>query len=187
MEKICWDAGWLVANSVRKRIGKDARDLGEGKRFRSGKRVRPAAVCRWVGERVDRDFGDIAQINKRDSTCASRDEDAVVAPDVVTIRVAEILGEEPRSEDGPSLRSRPKVLFDGVVWHERVVSRTGNRNEHHLGYTVRSGDIQEYIESPLGIRDGGRTQQEHGIAACDGGTARARIEEVEAHGVDPHT
>ena len=33
MEKICRDAGWLVVNSVRERIGKYARDLGEGKRL----------------------------------------------------------------------------------------------------------------------------------------------------------
>ena len=124
MKKVGRDARRVIEDRSRKFEGKDARCVGERKRFGPRQRVRLTLVRSWGDERIDCNVGDVSNIDESDSAGAGWHEEAVIVNDIVPVGIAEVLSKEAWSHNGPSLWSPPKVLLDRVVRHEGVVPGT---------------------------------------------------------------
>lgn len=135
-------------------------------------------------ERIDGNVGDVPNIDESGSTRAGWHEEAVVVNDIVPVGIAQILSKESRSDYGPSLWSKPKVLLDRVVRNERVVRGACDGDEYDLPHSLSSCDVEERVECRPGVGNGGRAKQEDGIAASYSAAEGAWLEEIERYDLD---
>lgn len=184
MEEIGGNSRRLIKYCPGKLVGKNTRCVGEGVGFGPRQRVRLTLERSWRDERLDCDLGDVPNINESCSARARWHEQAVVVNDIVSIGVAQVLSKEAWSEDGPSFRTKPEMLFDRAVWNEGVLSGACDGDKNNLPNPLTSCDVDERIEGPPGIGEGRRTKQEDGIATAHSTAERARVEEIERHHLD---
>jgi len=130
-------------------------------------------------ECVDCNLGYVANIDESDATGARWHEEAAILNDVVSVGIAQVLSEETRSDDGPSLWTAQQVLLDRVVRHEWVVRGTCDGDKYDLPHTLVSCDVKKRVEGRPGVGDGGWTKQENGITAARGAPEGARFEKIE--------
>jgi hypothetical protein len=135
-------------------------------------------------ECIDGNVGDVANIDKSGAARARWHEQAVIANNIISVGIAQVLSKKAWSNNSPSCWPTPQVLLDRVMRHDRVVCGTCDGDEYNLLHSRIPHDIEERIEGRASIGDGGRAKQEHGIAATHSAVKGTRFEEIEWNHID---
>lgn len=139
-------------------------------------------MLRRCGESERCDIGHVAHVDERDATSACRNVDAIVLHDVAKVRVAEVLREEPGSQDRPPV-ALLQVLLDRVVGDERVLVGPCDGEEDDVLHAPFPGLVDERKKGLGDLGDCRGAHQEEGVGAVRAGERRA-IEEVQSGELD---
>ena len=138
------------------------------------------------------ELGDVANVYESDAALPRGQEEASFGGDVLAVRDAEVLREEPRTQERMAHLAEREMLLDGVMRNELVGRSARARQEDDVLHAALHGDVDERQKRRLHHRDGRRSNEEDRIASVERtveGVVRLvvehrRIDVVSVHGAD---
>lgn len=167
-----------LATEARAELGGDGL---EG--HRRGTRERPGLPSKSrLGEAPRRQLGDVPHVDEGHAPATGGNVQPIVVADVGAVGVAEVLGEEARSENRGGDTAREEVRLDRVVRNPDLAIGAVDRQEDDVLDARLEGAVDEHVERVADVRNGRRPQEEEAARPTNGGRVGRRVPEVERDG-----
>jgi hypothetical protein len=182
--QVAEDGGGLVGDGTIEHLGEQCGDLVESDGLRAGQVVAAAVMSSGGEHHAGHDVAEVAYVVERDATVPGGDHYPVVVADVAAVGVAEVLGEEPGTQDGPGQPRCLQVGLDPMVWDDAVGLRPGHRGEHHVLHAPTGCFVDQGVQRWANTGDRGWAQQEHRAHVLDRAREGRGVGQVERDRVD---